>query len=125
MRTLLRVLVTLPAVLFVVTGLRWITDPTGAATALGMTLLDGVGRSSQIGDVGAFFLAMGIMMLLALITARRSWFYAPALMLILVAVLRVLAWLLHGAALALDMIVVEVVVAGILLFASSRLAPER
>lgn len=124
MKTVLRILVTLPAVLFVVMGLRWITDPTGAATALGMTLLDGVGRSSQIGDVGALFLSMGMMMLLALITARRSWFYAPALMLALVAVLRLLAWLLHDAALALDMIVVEVVIAGILLFASSRLAQD-
>ena len=124
MKTLLRVLVTLPAVLFVVMGLRWITDPTGAATALGMTLLDGVGRSSQIGDVGALFLSMGIMMLLALITARRSWFYAPALMLSLVALLRVLAWLLHDAALALDMIVVEIVITSILLFASTRLAQD-
>lgn len=122
MKAVLRILVALPAVLFVVMGLRWITDPTGAATALGMTLLDGVGRSSQIGDVGAFFLAMGMMMLLALITARRSWFYAPALMLSLVALLRVLAWLLHDAALTLDMIVVEIVIAGILLFASSRLS---
>ncbi len=123
MKTVLRILVAFPAVLFVVMGLRWITDPAAAATALGMTLLDGVGRSSQIGDVGALFLSMGMMMLLALITARRSWFYAPAMMLALVAVLRLLAWLLHDAALALDMIVVEVVIAGILLFASSRLAP--
>jgi hypothetical protein len=124
MKTVLRVLVTMPAVLFVIMGLRWITDPTGAATGLGMTLLDGVGRSSQIGDVGALFLSMGMMMLLALITARRSWFYAPALMLILVAVLRLLAWLLHDAALALDMIVVEVVIAGVLLFAATRLSPS-
>lgn len=122
MKAVLRVLVTLPAVLFIVMGLRWITDPTGAATMVGMTLMDGVGRSSQIGDLGAFFLAMGIMMLLGLITARRSWFYAPALMLALVAVIRVLAWLLHGAALAIDAIVVEVVVASILLFAAPRLA---
>ena len=124
MKTVLRILVTLPAVLFVVMGLRWITDPTGAATMVGMTLMDGVGRSSQIGDLGAFFLAMGIMMLLALITARRTWFYAPALMLALVAVLRILAWLLHGAALALDAIVVEVVVATVLLLASSRLSQD-
>ena len=124
MKTLLRVLVTLPAVLFVVTGLRWIIDPEGAATGLGMTLLEGVGRSSQIGDVGALFLSMGSMMLLALITARRSWFYAPALMLSLVAVLRILAWLVHGAALALDMIVVEVLVASLLIFAASRLSQD-
>jgi hypothetical protein len=122
MKTVLRILVMLPAVLFVVMGLRWITDPSGAATALGMTLMDGVGRSSQIGDVGALFLAMGIMMLVALITARRSWYYAPALMLALVALLRVIAWLLHDAALALDMILVEIVVTGVLLVAASRLS---
>ena len=124
MKTFLRVLVTLPAILFVLMGLRWAVDPTGAATGLGMTLLDGVGRSSQIGDVGALFLSMGIMMLLALITARRNWFYAPALMLTLVAVFRLLAWLVHDAALALDMIVVEVLVASVLLFAASRLSQE-
>jgi hypothetical protein len=122
MKAVLRILVALPAVLFVVMGLRWITDPQSAAAGLGMTLLDGVGRSSQIGDVGALFLSMGSMMLLALVTARRSWFYPPALMLSLVALLRLLAWLLHDAALALDMIVVEVVSASILLFAASRLS---
>ena len=63
MKTLLRILVTLPGVLFVVIGLRWAVDPTGAAAELGMSLLEGVGRSSQIADVGALFLAMGLMML--------------------------------------------------------------
>jgi hypothetical protein len=122
MKTVLRVLIALPAILFVVLGLRWIVDPTSAASALGMELMDGVGRSSQIGDVGALFLSMGVMMLVALITARRSWFQAPALMLVLVAVFRVLAWLSHDAALTVDMIAVELVVAGLLFFASSRLS---
>lgn len=122
MKTVLRVLIALPAILFVVLGLRWIIDPSSAADALGMQLMDGVGRSSQIGDVGALFLSMGIMMLVALITARRSWFQAPALMLMLVALFRVLAWVSHDASLALDMIIVELVVAGMLLFASTRLS---
>ncbi|MEZ5501521.1 MAG: hypothetical protein R3E50_02270 [Halioglobus sp.] len=124
MKTFLRVLVALPAILFVVMGLRWITDPAGAATALGMTLMEGVGRSSQIGDVGAFFLSMGLMILIGLVTARRTWFYAPALILILTALFRLLSWLFHDAALALDMIVVEVVVASILFVAASRLSQE-
>ena len=122
MKTVLRILIALLAILFVVMGLRWFTDPGSAATALGMSLLDGVGRSSQLGDLGSFFLSMGIMMLLALITARRSWFYAPALMLVLAALFRLIAWLSHDAALALDMISVELVVASLLLFASSRLS---
>ena len=124
MKTLFRVLVILPALLFIVMGLRWAIDPTGAAAGLGMTLLEGVGRSSQIGDVGALFLSMGTMMLIALITANRVWFFAPALMLTLIAVLRLLAWLLHDAALALDSIMVELIVAAVLLAASSRL-PQR
>ena len=33
MKAVLRILVALPAVLFVVMGLRWITDPSGACTA--------------------------------------------------------------------------------------------
>ena len=124
MKTVLRVLVVLAAITFLVIGLRWAIDPSSAASDLGMTLLSGVGRSSQIGDVGALFLSMGSMILIALTTGQRSWFYAPALMLSLIAVLRILAWLLHGAALTLDMIVVEVVVASLLLLASSRLSRE-
>ncbi|MCB1690065.1 MAG: hypothetical protein KDI33_16335 [Halioglobus sp.] len=122
MKTLFRILVALPAILFVVMGLRWAVDPSAAAEALGMTLMAGVGLSSQIGDVGSFFLGMGIMMLLGLITAQRSWFQAAALLLALAAAFRALSWLLHGAALTPDMIAVEVVLATVLLLASSRLA---
>ena len=124
MNSLLRALVALPAIGFLVIGLRWAIDPSSAASDLGMTLLSGVGRSSQIGDVGALFLSMGSMILIALVTGQRSWFYAPALTLSLVAALRLLAWLFHDAALALDMIVVEVVVASQLLLASSRLSRD-
>lgn len=125
MKTFFRVLVALPAILFVVMGLRWAVDPMGAASGLGMTLMEGVGLSSQIGDLAAFFLGMGIMMLIALISARRSWFQAPALLLALTAVFRLLAWLVHDAALALDMIIVELVVATVLILASSRLAEDK
>jgi len=124
MKTLFRVLVILPAILFIVMGLRWAIDPAGAAAGLGMTLLEGVGRSSQIGDVGALFLSMGAMMLIALITANRAWFFAPALMLTLIAVYRLLAWMFHDAGLAVDSIAVELVVTIVLLFASSKLSQQ-
>jgi hypothetical protein len=124
MNQLLRLLVILIAVLFVVMGLRWVADPASAASALGMSLMDGEGRSAQIGDVGALFLSLGMMILLGLITAKRSWFYAPALMLYLVALLRVLAWLLHDAALVMAMILLEIVVASILVVAAPRLAQD-
>jgi hypothetical protein len=125
MKILFRILVAIPAILFVVMGLRWAVAPEGAAASLGMTLMTGVGLSSQIGDVGSFFLAMGIMMLIGLVTGRRSWFQAPALMLALAATLRVLAWLVHDAALALDMIIVEVALASVLMMACSKLSLDK
>jgi len=118
----LRILLVLPAVGFLVTGLRFAVAPAGAAKGLAMPLLDGAARSSQIGDVGALFLGMGLMILIALVTLGRTWFIAPAMLLLLVAVLRILAWLFHGAALMIPMIVLEFVIGGLLLLASRKLA---
>lgn len=124
MNKVLRVIVALPGILFVVTGLRWLVDPSAAAAQLGMSLLDGAGRSSQIGDMSGFFLTLGIVIFIALITSKRSWYYPAIILLAITAIGRVLAWLFHDAALALDMIVPEVIIACLLLFASRRLADQ-
>jgi hypothetical protein len=117
----LRILLVLPAIGFLVIGLRFAVAPAGAAKGLAMPLLDGAARSSQIGDVGALFLGMGLMILAAVVTLKREWFIAPAILLGLVAILRVLAWLFHDAELLMQMIVSEVVIAALLLLASSKL----
>ncbi len=117
----LRILLVLPAIGFVVIGLRFAVAPAGAAKGLAMPLLDGAARSSQIGDVGALFLGMGLMILAAVVTLKREWFIAPAILLGLVAILRVLAWRFHDAELLMQMIVSEVVIAALLLLASSKL----
>jgi hypothetical protein len=122
MDKLLRVLCSVPAILFVVVGLRWLIDPAGIAPELGMPLLEGIGRSTQIGDLAALFLSIGMMMLLAVITSRRHWFYVPVLMLLGAASFRVIAWLLHDAAFAGQLVALESGVACLLLFAASRLA---
>ena len=121
LRRTLRVFLILPAVGFLVTGLRFAVAPAGAAKGLAMPLLDGAARSSQIGDVGALFLGMGLMILTALVTLERTWFLAPAILLFLIAILRILAWLFHGAALMMPMIVPELVIGGLLLLASIAL----
>ena len=63
-------------------------------------------------------------MLIALITELRSWYYPPMMLLAITAVGRIVAWLLHGATLAVSQIMVEVTVALILLLASRRLPQE-
>lgn len=124
MNRVLKLLVLLLSILFLVTGLRWLVAPAGVAPQFGLTLDHGVGLSSQVGDMSAFFLLLGICMLTALVSGRRSWYYPPIILLSLTAVGRILAWLLHDAALAVDLIAPEIIVSVILLVASRRL-PER
>lgn len=122
-KKLFAVLVALPALLFVIMGLRWLVNPGGIAPELYLTLETGLGLSSQVGDMAAFFLVIGLCILIALVTARRVWFYPPVMLLLITATGRLVAWTVHGAALAAQMIVVEIVVA-LLLLAASRILAE-
>jgi len=121
MKKLLQVLIALPGILFLFLGIRWIIDPEKAANALGMPLLDGIGRSTQVGDMTAFFLSVGFLIFGGLITAKRVWFYAPVMMLGLAACFRVVAWIVHDAALAIALIAPEIIIAALLYFASARI----
>ena len=120
----LRAIVLLCGVLFIVTGLRWLLAPAGVAPEFGLVLSSGIGLSSQIGDMSAFFLTLGVCILMGLTTQRTIWYYPPIILLSLTAIGRVLAWLLHDAALATDLIAPEVIIALILLIASRRLATQ-
>ena len=124
MNKALKLLVLLPAILFVVMGIRWLVAPAGIAPDFGLTMADGIGLSSQIGDMAGYFLTLGSCMLIALISERRSWYYPPMMLLAITALGRIVAWLLHDATLSVSQIMVEVVVALILLLASRRLPQE-
>ena len=122
--TAIKLLVLLFGILFLVTGLRWLLAPAGIAPDFGLALGSGIGLSSQVGDMSAFFLTLGVCMLMGLTTQRSVWYYPPIILLSLTAVGRVLAWLIHDAALATQLIAPEVIVSLVLLFASRRL-PSR
>ena len=122
--TAIKLLVLLFGILFLVTGLRWLLAPAGIAPDFGLALGSGIGLSSQVGDMSAFFLTLGVCMLMGLTTQRSVWYYPPIMLLLLTAVGRVLAWLIHDAALATQLIAPEVIVSLVLIFASRRL-PSR
>jgi hypothetical protein len=122
---ILRVVTVLPGILFVVIGVGWIIDPASAAVGVGMPLLEGVGRSTQIGDLGSFFLTMGLLILVGVTTLKRVWFYPPMMLLGLAATFRIIAWLVHGAALAGSMIAVEIIVTALLYVSTIRLCEKR
>ena len=121
MNKILKVVVGLLGLMFLLIGLRWLVDPSGAAGQLGMPSLDDVGRSTQIVDFTAFFLTLGALILLGLVTSQRLWYYPAAMLLGIAALGRVLAWAVHDAVLALDLIAPEVIIAAILLLAARRL----
>ena len=123
-RRLFTLIVMLPGLLFVVLGLRWLVDPAGVAPSLGLTLETGYGLSSQIGDLSAFFLVAGLSILIAVVTRTRTWYYPPAMLLLIAATGRVVAWVVHGAAFVPQTILFEVALAALLLIAS-RYLPAR
>ncbi|MEL6365305.1 MAG: hypothetical protein AAFR11_10755 [Pseudomonadota bacterium] len=114
MRNVVKFVLAACGLLFVMIGAAWFVAPAFAADLLGMGLFSGVGLSSQIADLASFFLTVGTCILLGLMSGNRGWFY-PAIMLLGFAVAgRLVAWLAHGAALTVDMIVVEVVTMALL-----------
>jgi uncharacterized membrane protein len=118
---IIAVLVALPAIFMLIMGLRWLIDPAGIAPEFGFPLLSGLGLSSQVGNMSAFFLMIGVSILLGIVLKETTWFYPPALLLILTAAGRMIAWLAHGATLALQMIAVELVISMILVMAAYRM----
>ena len=58
----LRALTALSGLGLLLIGLGWWIHPAAAAEILGASLLEGTGRSTQIGDSGAFFIGAGALL---------------------------------------------------------------
>ena len=124
MKNVLRVIAGLVGILFFLNGLQWIISPANVAASLGMPLLDGVGLSTQIGDLGSFFITVGAMTLIGAITTTRHWFYAPSMLLLVAALYRTLSTILYGAPFVMSAIIVEISVGLFLIFAGSRISTK-
>ena len=123
MHRYLRAATILFGVVFTILGVRWLIYPLESAAQLGMPLLDGTARSTQIGDLSMFFLVAGVTMLLGLRAGHARLLYVPAALVGGAAIARTLAWAFHGAAFATLFILVEVVV-GAVLVATARALDE-
>ena len=121
MRSPLRIVTMLLCAFFTLQGVSWIFDPARAAEGLAMPLLDGLARSTQVGDSAAFFLTIGVTAGIGSRPGRARLLLVPAGMLGGTALMRTLAWLLHDAAFAGTFIGVELVCAALLLLAARRL----
>ena len=122
MKNVLRVIAGLAGTLFFLNGLQWIINPATVAESLGMPLLEGVGLSTQIGDMGSFFITVGAMTLIGAVTTTRHWFYAPSMLLLVAALYRTLSTVLYDAPFVVSAIVVEVSLGLFLIYAGSRIS---
>jgi hypothetical protein len=125
MRSALRIATTILGLFFLLQGVLWIVVPERAAAGLGMPLLGGVARSTQIGDLSALFFAAGATILLGVRPGRASLLYIPMGLFCAAAIARTLAWALHGAAFAGMFITIELAAAVLLWVAAGQLKAER
>ena len=72
MLTSLRILTALSGLGLLLVGIIWWLQPATAAEILGASLLDGTGRSTQIGDSGAFFIGVGGLLALGAIRKQAA-----------------------------------------------------
>ena len=121
MTRLLQFLAALPGILLLSIGTRWIVTPASVAMDMNVPMMEGMARSTQIADFGAFFAGSGLFILIGVVTSRRTWLYAGAIMMAFAAVFRTGAWLLHDAAFASQAITIELVTFGPVLALAAKL----
>ena len=119
MKKALRIIAIVIGVLAFINAMQFAFMPVRAAERLAMPVLKGVGASTQLGDIGALFLAVAVLVGLAQRPGRAGLLLAPAIMLGCAAVMRTLVFLAGHAPFAPQFIVPEVVMAA-LLFAAAR-----
>ena len=117
----LKLAITVLGIFFFLQGVAWLVDPARVAAGLGMPLLDGLARSTQVGDLASFFMVAGATMVLGSQPGRAALLYVPAALVGGAAVTRTLAWLFEGADFAFLFIAVEVVVGATLITGARRL----
>ncbi len=124
-KNIVRVIAALPGVLMLANGIGFLAQPAQTAASLGMPYLEGMGRSTQVGDMASFFVAIAAMCFLGAWQRQPIWLYSAAMLLGGAALFRTLATLLHDAPFATVFIAVEVVLTLVLLGCARSFAAAR
>ena len=98
-------------------ALNWLFDPSSAAAGLSMSILEGEGGNTQIGDFTSFFFTAGLMAIIGAYRNEHVWLYATISLLGSAAIFRISAGLFHGTEFLTDAIIFEIV-SSVLLLAS-------
>ena len=100
-------------------ALNWLFDPSSAAAGLSMSLLEGEGGNTQIGDFTSFFFTAGLMAVIGAYRNEHVWLYTTISLLGSAAIFRISAGIFHGTEYLTSAIIFEIV-ASVLLLISAR-----
>ena len=98
-------------VVLAIIALRWILSPEDSANSLGMVLLDGAGRNTQIRDFTALFASTSIFCFISITTRQYQWIFSSGIVFLLIALTSVLASQLHDAPLTYSSLIAEIIFA--------------
>ncbi|MFL2702945.1 MAG: hypothetical protein ACJ0FX_01505 [Gammaproteobacteria bacterium] len=98
-------------VVLAIIALRWILSPEDSANSLGMVLLDGAGRNTQIRDFTALFASTSIFCFISITTRQYQWIFSSGIVFSLIALISVLASQIHDAPLTYSSLIAEIIFA--------------
>tara|TARA_B100000965_G_scaffold279587_1_gene237414 strand:- start:587 stop:958 length:372 start_codon:yes stop_codon:yes gene_type:complete len=105
-------------------AVNWLIDPEQAAAGLSMTLLEGEGGNTQIGDFTSFFFTAGLMAVIGAYRNEHIWLYTTVSLLGSAAVFRISAGLFHGTEFLTSAIIFEIISSILLLISANRIKSE-
>ncbi|MDC0402224.1 hypothetical protein OAM51_00155 [Gammaproteobacteria bacterium] len=105
-------------------AIRWILLPEESANSLGMILLEGSGRNTQIRDFTSIFASTAIFCFLSIATKQFQWVFSSGIIFSIIAIISIVASQLHDAPITYSSLIAEIIFA-ILAFASAFLYKYR
>ena len=111
-------------VFMLLSALNWLIDPSGAAEGLAMSLLEGEGGNTQIGDFTSFFFTAGLMSIIGAYRNEHIWLYSTISLLGSAAIFRISAGIFHGAEFLTSAIIFEILSSILLLISAYKIKTE-
>ena len=102
-------------------AIRWILLPEESANSLGMILLDGSGRNTQIRDFTSIFASTAIFCFLSIATKQFQWIFSSGIIFSIIAIISIVASQLHDAPITYSSLIAEIIFAMYSLYLSFSL----
>jgi len=99
-------------------AIGWVLLPEESANSLGMILLEGSGRNTQIRDFTSIFASTAIFCFLSIATKQFQWIFSSGIIFSIIAIISIVASQLHDAPITYSSLIAEIIFA-ILAFTSA------